>query len=139
MLACLAWGGSVSLILFGNPMLWTMAVVALGTRFGWPFALVLFKPTLAPFAVLGIRRRSWWLALAIGAVSLVAFGSLWTDWLTVLGNARGPLVNLAYSAHDVPLMLVPLVAWLGRNKRPTLSQPTEPKTLDALQGSPTLA
>jgi hypothetical protein len=139
MLACVAWSGSVSLILFGNPMLWTMAVVALGTRFGWPFVLVLFKPTLAPFAVLGVRRKSWWLVLAIGAVSLLAFGSLWRDWLTILANARGPLVNLAYSAHDVPLMLVPLVAWLGRNKRPTLSQPTQPKTLDALQGSPTLA
>lgn len=139
MLACVAWGGSVSLILFGNPMLWTMAAVALGTRYGWPFALILFKPTLAPFAFLGARQRSWWLAIVVGAASLFAFGSLWMDWLTVLANARGPLVNLAYSLHDVPLMVVPLIAWLGRDKRPTMPTRTKPKTIDALQGSPTLA
>ena len=45
----------------GNPVIWSMAAMALAvvgaSRFAAPF--VLLKPSLAPFALFGIRRRSW--------------------------------------------------------------------------------
>ena len=53
----------------GNPVIWSMAAMALAvvgtSRFAAPF--VLLKPSLAPFALFGIRRRSWWLGAAVFA------------------------------------------------------------------------
>jgi hypothetical protein len=115
-LACLAWGGSISLVLFGNPMLWAVAAMALGTKLGWPYALILLKPSLAPLALLGVKHRSWWIVVAAAAIVSLAFGSLWVDWVHVMMNTTGPLANVAYSLHDVPLMLIPLIAYAGRPK-----------------------
>lgn len=104
-----------SAVFFGNPLMWFVAALALATHDGWPAVFVILKPTLAPFALFGIRRRSWWLAAAaLGVVSL-ALLPMWLDYLTVLRNAQGD--GLLYSAHQVPAMLIPLAAWLGR--RPT--------------------
>ena len=64
---CIVNPTSISTIYWGNPGLWMAAAVALATVYGWPAVLVLLKPTLLPFALLGIRRRSWW--LSIGALS----------------------------------------------------------------------
>ena len=100
----------------GTPTIWIVAALAAGTRWGWPAALVLVKPTLAPFALFGIRNRRWWLtAVAIAAVGLLAL-PLTLDWLTALSHLGGG--GPAYSLENVPLMLVPLVAWAGRRRQP---------------------
>ena len=86
------------------------AFLALGTIWGWPSVLVALKPTLIPFMVVGIRRRSWWLAAGVLAVVSLAFLPLWFDYARVLLNARGPLVSPWYSLGNVPLLLIPLIA-----------------------------
>jgi hypothetical protein len=102
----------------GNPVLWSMAALALAvvgsSRFTAPF--VLLKPSLAPFALFGIRRRSWWAgATVLGVMSapFVATG-LWADWITTLVNSRGG--GVLYSSLEAPMLLLPIVAWLGRRR-----------------------
>ena len=109
---CVLTGDTLWLTISGNPTLWTTAAVALGTRFGWPAIGALLKPTLAPFALIGIRRRSWWRALGGLLLLSIPFATLWPDYLTAIRNQRG--VDLLYPLNNVPMMLIPLVAWLGR-------------------------
>jgi len=97
----------------GNPVIWSMAAMALAvgvTRAAAPF--VLLKPSLAPFALFGANRRAWWLGLAVLVLLSLPFLGLWRDWLTSVVNSRGggPL----YSSLEAPMLLLPLVAWLGR-------------------------
>ena len=113
---CVAWPTTLLKTWTGNPVIWCVAALALGTLYYWPSVFVLLKPSLAPFALFGATRRSWWLALA-GVVALsVPFGALWADWIASLVNSRGggPL----YSALEIPMLLIPLVAWWGRNRAP---------------------
>jgi hypothetical protein len=49
-LACLAWPQTITLVWAGNPVMWCAALLALGFS-----PLVLLKPTLAPFALIGAR------------------------------------------------------------------------------------
>jgi hypothetical protein len=109
---CLLSGDTLWLILSGNPALWATAAVALGIPHRWPAVAVLVKPTVAPFALVGARSRSWWLALAaLGAVSLV-FAPMWPEYLIALRNIRA--ADLLYSLNSVPMLLIPLVAWIGK-------------------------
>jgi hypothetical protein len=108
----LAYPVSTLKIVHGNPFMWIAAAIALGTTFAWPSVFVLLKPSLAPFALIGIRHRSWWLALAIGVVVSALFGSLWLDYVRVVTNSRNP-VGALYSLDEVPLMLVPVIAWIA--------------------------
>jgi hypothetical protein len=102
----------------GNPVLWFTMLFALGTRYGWPSALIVLKPTLAPFALLGMRRRSWWLALAcLAAVSLL-FLSTWPDYIRATLNLTADL-GLLYSLNQFPMMMIPVIAWLGRGSAGT--------------------
>ena len=105
---------------WGNPGLWVMAAIVLATHFGWPGVLVFLKPTLAPFALIGIRRRSWWVALGGLALVSLLFLPMWFEYITVLSNAKHPN-GLTYSIAQVPAMLLPIVAWLGSpsRRRPT--------------------
>ena len=98
--------------LWGNPSIWVLAFASLGAAFGWPTVLVLLKPTLAPFALLGTNRRSWWVALGVFALLCLPFGAMWLDWLraAVINPTNG---GVTYSLPYVPVMCVPLVAWLG--------------------------
>lgn len=117
----LAWAGIAACVwfpltgvklIYGNPGMWIAAAVALGTVWRWPAAFVLLKPTLAPFALIGINRRSWWITLAgLAAVSLV-FLPLWTDAIRVLVDARGERGWL-YSAIEIPMVAIPIIAWIG--------------------------
>lgn len=96
----------------GQPTIWLPTLLALGlVRGGWA-ALVLLKPSLLPFALAGMSRRSWWLTVgALGLLSL-PFGLMWLDWArAVMASGGGPL----YSLEQVPLMLVPVVAWAARS------------------------
>jgi hypothetical protein len=113
---CLANPTTLLKIWTGNPVIWSMAALALAvvgaSRFAAPF--VLLKPSLAPFALFGIRRRSWWAGALTFAVLCVPFGALWADWLTTLRNSQGG--GLLYSSLEFPMLLLPLVAWWARTR-----------------------
>lgn len=112
---CLLWPDTSYLIVWGNPALWVAAAVALGAT--WPFfgPFAMFKITLAPAALINMRRKAWWAGLgALVAVSLV-FLPLWPDYATAIANLR---VNapLTYSLREVPLVAIPWLALLGRRR-----------------------
>ena len=105
-----AWSWTMDVVYNGNPAMWAAAFVALATRlpFFGPFALVKF--TLAPFALIGIRSRSWWAGLAVVALASLAFLPMWPDYLTVLRNAVTPGNPLLYAISSTAIALIPLVA-----------------------------
>lgn len=108
-LACLLPERTWVSIAAGNPVIWVTAAVALGTIWRPAFALVVLKPTLAPFALLGVRSRGWWVAMALLGAWALATLPLWRDYLTALGNLKGS--GLIYSLDNVPLVLIPLIAY----------------------------
>jgi hypothetical protein len=99
---------------YANPTTWMVALVALGLRFGWPSALVLLKPSLLPFALVGIRSRGWWLCATVLAFASLPFLGETLDYPRILLDWRGG--DLLYSLQSLPVMLVPVVAWLGRSR-----------------------
>lgn len=113
---CLANPTTLLKIWTGNPVIWAMAAMALAvvgsSRAAAPF--VLLKPSLAPFAVFGIGQRSWWLGAAILLALCLPFGGLWADWVASVLNSRGG--GILYSALEIPMLALPLVAWLGRTR-----------------------
>ena len=113
---CVANPTTLLKIWTGNPVIWSMAALALavatGSRFAAPFALL--KPSLAPFALFGVRRRSWWVGLGVLLLLCLPFGTLWADWVASVLNSRGG--GVLYSALEIPLLLLPLVAWAGRTR-----------------------
>jgi len=116
--ALVAWPRTYEIVLFGNPSMWIAAFAAAGTLAGWPYVLVLLKPSLAPLALIGVRRRSWWIALAVAVLVSVPFGPMWVDYAKALLNADQ---GWTYSLRDVPIVLIPIVAHLGRRRTPERS------------------
>jgi hypothetical protein len=101
-----------AIVWVGNSTLWVVAMVAAGLRWGWPAALIVIKPTVLPLALVGARKKSWWVAMAAIALGSAMFGSLWIEWVAVVQNAPiGPGYN---TIETVPLLLVPVIAWLGQ-------------------------
>jgi hypothetical protein len=99
---------------YANPTIWIAAFVALGLRYAWPGAFVLLKPSLIPFALIGIRTRGWWLcAFGLGLASLPFLAETLIYPRVILDTQGG---GIFYSMLGVPFMLVPLVAWLGRRR-----------------------
>jgi hypothetical protein len=117
--AVLVWPRTPALIIYGNPGMWIDAAIGAGVLYGWPSALVLIKPSLLPLALVGIRRRAWWIAVGVLILASIPFGSMWLDYLTVLRNSAVPAT---YSVLDLPLALVPVIAWWGRSDRRVGSQ-----------------
>jgi len=119
---CLAWPVSIAKFIFANPVIWAAAAVALATLFRWPSALLVVKPTVIPFALIGIRDRRWWLCIAVLALLSVPFLTDTLRYPQVLLDAQtnpidgrgGPL----YSLQEYPLLLIPLLAWIAREGRP---------------------
>ncbi len=109
-----AWPQTVSQLLYGNTNMWVAAFVAAGLVFGWPSVLVLVKPSLAPFALIGIRRGRWWLALGVLALVSVPLGSLWIDYVTAMRNSS---LDASHALVTLPVMLSPVWAWLARTRR----------------------
>jgi hypothetical protein len=111
---CVAWPTTLLKTWTGNPVIWAVAALALGMLYRWPSVFVLLKTSLFPFALFGANRRSWWIALAVLVVLSLPFGALWVDWVASVVNSRGggPL----YSALEIPMLLLPLVAWAGRTR-----------------------
>lgn len=107
----LAWPRGLSNIIYGNSDIWIQAAVAGGLLVGWPALLILMKPSVIPFAVVGMRHRSFWIGLLlVAAASLVAL-DLWRQYAIAIGNADA---EWWYSLEDTPPYFLPIVAWLGR-------------------------
>lgn len=109
-LAILFWIPTMQHYLYGNPVMWAVAFLWLGLRWSGVAVLVLLKPVLFPFALWGANRRRWWIALGLLALASLPFGAMNLDYVAVVLNAR----NTSYLWLSVPIMLVPLIAWLGR-------------------------
>lgn len=107
------WPRTVALIAYGNPGMWIDAFIALALWAPWAGPLVLLKPSLAPLALIGVRRRVWWLGLAALLAISVPFAGLWVDYLAVVRNSSTPLT---YSLFDLPLALAPVIAFVGRTR-----------------------
>jgi hypothetical protein len=118
--ACLSFPWTPQVWLTGNPVIWVLAGIAAGIRLGWPLAVLAIKPQFAPFALFGFKRRSFWVAsLAVGFASLLLL-PVWFEWLTILRNVQSwPGNSAVYWLNNLPLLAVPVIAWLGR-KRPGL-------------------
>jgi hypothetical protein len=108
---CVAFPNSIALIVYGNPTMWATAAIALAMRQEWTSSFVFLKPSLAPFALIGIRDGRWWVVVVAAAIASIAFLPMWHDYLVVLMNLRGS--GILYSLGDVPLALVPVVAWVA--------------------------
>lgn len=100
----------------GNPVIWAVVFCGLATHFAWFGPLVLVKPPVGPFALVGIRSRGWWvtavICVGVAAVMLPA----WPDYLLVVRNADAGHVSPLYGWTDISLMCIPIVAWLARTK-----------------------
>jgi hypothetical protein len=108
-----AWPRTIGQIVVGGSDLWVAAAVALGLLFAWPFVLIVIKPSFLPLALLGARRRSWWIAAAIVVLVSLPFGTLWLDYVTAIRNSGLPLY---YSLLQLPVVLAPIVMWIGRTR-----------------------
>lgn len=111
MLGLLCWPKSEYSLIMGNTDVWAMAAVAGGLRWGWPAALLAIKPTLLPFALVGVRRRPFWVAAAIVGLVGLAMLPIWSDYVTAMRNLR---LDPGYSIGSFPLLVVPVVAWWSR-------------------------
>jgi hypothetical protein len=107
---CLWWPETTIKTLAGNPILWAAAAVALGTIWRWPAALALIKPSLFPLTLIGARDRRWWLLAGVGALP---FAWMLPEYARVVSNFQG---GLAYSIQEVPILLIPVVAWMGSTR-----------------------
>jgi hypothetical protein len=111
---CVAWPTTLLKTWTGNPVIWCVAALALGTLWAWPSVLVVLKTSLAPFALFGAWRRSWWVAAGLLIVASLPFGALWGDWIASILNSQGG--GLLYSSLEIPMLLLPLVAWAWRTR-----------------------
>jgi hypothetical protein len=111
---CIAWPTTLLKTWTGNPVIWCAGALALGTLWAWPSVLVVLKPSLGPFALFGIWRRSWWAAALVVVLASLPFGALWLDWVTSVRNSQGG--GLLYSSLEIPMLLLPLVAWAFRTR-----------------------
>lgn len=111
--AGLAYPPTISQFIYGNTNTWVAAAVAAGFVLCWPGVMVLLKPSFLPFALVGVTSRRWWVALAVLAAASVPFGGLWIDYATAMRNSS---LTWGHALIGVPLMLVPVIAWLGRDR-----------------------
>ncbi len=108
MLLCLAWPLAMEEVIKGNPVIWVLAAEAVAIAWGGPTTLVLLKPSLFPFAFIGVRDRKWWVVLGGMALASVPLLRLTLEYPVVVLNSRGG--GLLYSIRDVPLLLIPVIA-----------------------------
>ena len=100
----------------GNPLIWYLAI-GFAAAAGWlPGSLALFKPSLLWFTGVGIRRRSWWLGVALLALFSLPFLPLTLTWVRVILDTRGR-GGLFYSVDEFAYALMPIVAWLSSRTR----------------------
>jgi hypothetical protein len=117
LLPLVGWFPAVpALFIVGGSSMWVAAGLALAARWGWPAAVVVFKPSLAPLLVVGIRRKSTWLTLGVLAVISALMLPEWFRYVTVLRNVDSP--GLVYSVNDLPLIAAAVItAWSAGRPR----------------------
>lgn len=93
-----------TILVTGNPAMWSIAFAVAGVAFGWPAVGAALKITFAPLALIGINRRSWWAASGFGILLCIPFGSMWLDYLTVMLNAESSR-GFGYIAGEWPIAL----------------------------------
>jgi len=111
---------SVSGIYAGSTTMWLVAFVAGGLMWGWPAVLVTIKPSLLPFAFIGMKGQSWWVAAVVLGVSPILMLGQWFAYVTVVSNAQ---TSLLYSLGSVPAMMLPVVAWAASCRRRPTNRP----------------
>ncbi len=79
-----AWPQTLAQLLYGNTNMWVAAMIAAGVVLAWPSVMILFKPAFAPFALIGIKRRRWWVAMGVLCLAALPFGAMWLDYATVI-------------------------------------------------------
>src|SRR4051794_36655796 len=133
-LVCLAFPNQPVLYFRGAPVIVFAALVAAALRWKWPGALILLKPSILPFVLIGIRTRGWWITVGVLLVLTLPLIPLIPDWLRAVVDARGP-EGWLYSVKDLPLLMVPVIAYLGRTRDPHLaiahSRRTDPRVTAA--------
>jgi hypothetical protein len=110
---CLAWPRSAGSLFAGNSDLWAAFFVAVSLHVR-PVALALLvKPTFLPLALLGVKDRTFWATAAVLVGLLAISAPLWVSYASVVTNAHLPIT---YSLLNLPLIVMPLIAWLGRRE-----------------------
>lgn len=109
-LACLCIPKSLWIVTSGSPTMWMAAGLVLG-RLGWPAVAGLVKPTLLPIVLTGLRRPSFWVAASMLVAIDLALIGLSLEYVSVVRNARGPLATPWYSAGDLGIVGIALLAW----------------------------
>ena len=120
-----SWTIAVSLVVFlcpkylefvfdGNPGMYLIAALAAAAAWGTPASLVLFKPSLFPLALFGMRSRGWWYGLAALAVLSLPVLPLTLTWVPVVLDVQPG--GLTYSLLDLPVCALPLLWWAGSTR-----------------------
>ena len=99
----------------GNPMLWFVAIEFAALAWSAPASLGLFKPSLFPFALVGIRTRRWWAAVGLLVLLSLPFLQLTLTWVGVVLDTHGR-GGLLYNGSEFVYALIPYVAWLGSSR-----------------------
>ena len=99
----------------GNPLLWFMAIEFAAMAWSLPMSLGLFKPSLFPFALFGIRTRRWWLGVGLLALLSLPFLQLSFTWVRVILDTHGR-GGLLYNGDELAYALIPYIAWLGSDR-----------------------
>jgi hypothetical protein len=110
---CVLWPRTIGSVVVGNSDVLSAGFVAGGILWGWPGALGVFKPSFGPFAFAGARQRSWWIGLLVVALASLPFvvSGAWGQYLTV---ARTWDLPWDRAVLNTPLLLIPVIAWVGR-------------------------
>lgn len=109
-------------VVHGNPIIWIAALTWLGAAYGWGGALVWLKPSLFPFALVGIWRRRWWVACAaLAAVSLpfapLPFAPLLVQYPRVVLDSQDG--GLLYALAHGWFLVAPLAVYASRLNQST--------------------
>ena len=121
---CCWWWRTPSQIIHGNIVMWIGAAVAVGTIYRWPAVLAIVKPSVAPFALIGIRSRAWWLAFAALILLSLPFLAWTLQYPAVIANLQG--LSPVYSLPEYPFLGIPVIAMLAARDRVTAARPVDP-------------
>ena len=99
--AVLVYRRTLIAIVLGNPAIWALAGILAGAAWGAPGVLAFVKPVLAPFALTGARKRSFWIAVAAAGLISIAFLPMWPTYLQVLRDAHNTR-DVWYVIGEVP-------------------------------------
>jgi hypothetical protein len=120
-----SWTIALSLVVFicpkylqfvfdGNPGMYLVAALAAAAAWGTPASLVLFKPSLFPLALFGMRSRGWWYGVAALTVMSLPVLPLTVTWVQVVLDVQPG--GLTYSLLDLPVCALPLLWWAGSRR-----------------------